>query len=92
MKTKETKTNWPRLTYKEAEDLIYGYAEINDGYYGEIERVGVAYDPQSQKTLFVSKYGYFTSNLPLAINKEESQWLADNHPTSATISKVNKIT
>ena len=56
--------------------------KIPDGYSGETKVVHAVYDPQSNLILHVCSGGYFRSPLPSAIDKDEANWLIDNHSVS----------
>ena len=56
--------------------------KIPDGYFGETKVVHAVYDPQSNLILHVCSGGYSRSPLPSAIDKDEANWLIDNHSVS----------
>ncbi len=72
------------IKYEQAKELIYAYGTIPSGYFGNTERVGYAFDPESGHTLTVTDSGYSwsSSGLPKAQSQEESLWLLLNHPSS----------
>jgi len=70
------------MTYEQAKAKIFAVGTIPDGYNGHWMDVHFAYDKQTQKTLCVHPYGYFTYHIPCAASMREAYWLLCHHPLS----------
>ena len=77
------------MNYQQAKANVYGYCTIPCGYFGNTETVGIAFDPESGKTLFVADYGYFNAPIPPAVDVAESKWLMTHHPSANHCNNVS---
>lgn len=57
-----------------------GCVYVPDGYFGETKMIHLCYDPESLKTLAVWPGGYYTSEVPPAVDSSEASWLISFHP------------
>jgi len=53
---------------------------VPDGFLGATIQINLCYDPESKKTIGVWTGGTFTSQVPLAVDATEAEWLINNHP------------
>ena len=69
-------------TYQEAASDLFAMGNVPNGYFGARMDVGWHFDKTSGKTLTVHAHGYYSENIPLAIDVKEALWLLFNHPAA----------
>ena len=74
-----------KLNYQQAKELVFASGTVADGYNGKRTQVGFAFHEASGKTLVVHEHGFYTAINELAVDRAESLYLLNNHPSARDI-------